>query len=293
VADAGDSARRRRVGGRSRIVGDGSRGASSIAGRIHPSAVIDKRADLDTSVEVGAGAVIGPNVKIGAGTVVGPSAMIERNTTIGARNRIWQFAAIGAEPQDLKFKGEPSVVEIGDDNMIREFATIHRGTEGGGMITKVGSHTLVMTYAHVAHDCIIGDHVILAASTGLAGHCVIDEYAICEGQVGVHQFTRIGTHAIVAAGAKVAQDVPPYSMVAGTERARLAGVNEVGLNRRGFKPETVAALKSAIRTLFFSKLLREDAIAKTLEEYGELAEVRRLVDFINNSKRGVVGRERE
>jgi len=237
--------------------------------------------------------VIGPGVKIGAGTVVGPCAMIERNTTIGARNRIWQFAAIGAEPQDLKFKGEPSVVEIGDDNMIREFATVHRGTEGGGMITKIGSHTLVMTYAHVAHDCIIGDHVILAASTGLAGHCVIEEYAICEGQVGVHQFARVGTHAILAAGAKVAQDVPPYSMVAGAERARLAGINEVGLQRRGFKPETIAALKSAIRTLFFSKMLREEAIAKTLEENGNFAEVRRLVDFINNSKRGVVGRERE
>ena len=122
---------------------------------------------------------------------------------------------------------------------------------------------------------------------------MIEEYAICEGQVGVHQFTRIGTHAIVAAGAKVAQDVPPYSMVAGTERARLAGINEVGLQRRGFKPETVAALKSSIRTLFFSKLLREEAIAKTLEEHGNFVEVRQLVEFINNSKRGVVGRERE
>lgn len=237
--------------------------------------------------------MIGPSVKIGAGTVIGPCAMIERNTTIGQRNRIWQFAAIGAEPQDLKFKGEASVVEIGDDNMIREFATVHRGTEGGGMVTKIGSNTLVMTYAHVAHDCIIGDHVILAAETGLAGHCVIDDYAICEGQVGVHQFCRIGVHAIVAAGAKVAQDVPPYSMAAGMERARLAGLNTIGLQRRGFKPETIAALKGAIRTLFFSKMLREEALAKTLEQYGSLAEVRQLVDFVKNSKRGVVGRERE
>jgi UDP-N-acetylglucosamine acyltransferase len=232
-------------------------------------------------------------VRVGAATRIGPYTVIEGHTTIGARNRIFQFASIGAAPQDLKYRDEPSRLEIGDDNRIREFTTVHRGTEGGGMITKIGSHTLVMTYAHVAHDCIIGDHVILAASTGLAGHCVIEEYAICEGQVGVHQFTRIGTHAIVAAGAKVAQDVPPYSMVAGSERARLAGINDIGLQRRGFKPETIAALKSAIRTLFFSKLLREEAIAKTLEEYGDLAEVRRLVDFINNSKRGVVGRERE
>jgi UDP-N-acetylglucosamine acyltransferase len=237
--------------------------------------------------------VIGPNVKIGAGTIIGPNAMIESNTTIGKRNRIWQFVAIGAEPQDLKFKGEPSVVEIGDDNMIREFATVHRGTEGGGMLTKIGSNALVMTYAHVAHDCIIGDHVILAAETGLAGHCVIEEYAICEGQVGVHQFCRVGTHAIVAAGAKVAQDVPPYSMVAGMERARLVGVNTIGLQRRNFKPETIASLKGAIRTLFFSKMLRKEAIDKTLAEYGSLAEVQRLVDFIKSSKRGVVGRERE
>jgi UDP-N-acetylglucosamine acyltransferase len=237
--------------------------------------------------------MIGPAVRIGAGSVIGAHAVIERDTTIGRRNRIWQFAAIGAEPQDLKFKGEPSVVEIGDDNMIREFSTIHRGTEGGGMITRIGSNALVMTYAHVAHDCLIGDHVILAASTGLAGHCVIEDYAICEGQVGVHQFARIGTHAIVAAGAKVAQDVPPYSMVAGSERARLAGVNEIGLQRRGFKPETIAALKSAIRTLFFSKTLRDEAVRQVLREHGTVVEVVRLVDFINNSKRGVVGRERE
>jgi UDP-N-acetylglucosamine acyltransferase len=237
--------------------------------------------------------VIGPNVKIGAGTVIGPNAMIESNTTVGKRNRIWQFVAIGAEPQDLKFKGEPSVVEIGDDNMIREFATVHRGTEGGGMLTKIGSNTLVMTYAHVAHDCIIGDHVILAAETGLAGHCIIEDYAICEGQVGVHQFVRVGSHAIVAAGAKVAQDVPPYSMVAGMERARLVGVNTIGLQRRNFNPETISALKGALRMLFFSKMLRAEALAKTLEQYGSCPEVRQIVDFVKASKRGVVGRERE
>lgn len=244
-------------------------------------------------MQVGPNVTIGPYVKIGAGTVIGPSTVIERNTTIGLRNRISQFASIGADPQDLKFKGEPSTVEIGDDNQIREFSTIHRGTEGGGMLTKVGNHVLVMTYAHVAHDCAIGDHAILAASTGLAGHCVIEEWAICEGQVGVHQFTRIGAHAIVAAGSKVAQDVPPYTMVAGSERARLVGVNEIGLQRHGFSPDTIAALRSAVRTLFYSKLLRDDAIKSALDQFGHFPETRRLVDFVNNSKRGVVGRERD
>lgn len=163
--------------------------------------------------------VIGPGVRIGAGTTIGSHAVIEGNTIIGRRNRIWQFAAIGGEPQDLKFKGEPSTVEIGDDNLIREFVTIHRGTEGGAMATKVGNQVLLMTCVHVAHDCIVGDHAIVATGTGLAGHCAIEEFATLEGMVGLHQFCRVGAHAIVAAGSKVAQDVPPYAMVAGPEHA--------------------------------------------------------------------------
>ncbi len=236
--------------------------------------------------------MIGPGVKIDSGTVIGPSVVIECLTTIGKRNRIFPFAAVGAATPDLKFHGEPATLEIGDDNTIREFTSIHRGTEAGGMRTRIGNHVLVMPYVHIAHDCAIGDHCILVNSTQLGGHCVIEEFANLEGMSGVHQFCRIGAYALVAAGAKVAQDVPPYSMVAG-DRARLAGVNEIGLQRRGFSTDTISAIKAATRTLFFSKLLREDAIAKTLEQHGHLAEVRRLVDFINNSKRGVVGRERE
>lgn len=236
--------------------------------------------------------MIGAGVKIAADTTVGPNAVIVGNTTIGHRNRIWQFAAIGAEPQDLKFKGEPSGVEIGDDNMVREFVTIHRGTEGGGMLTKVGNHILLMTCVHVAHDCTVGDHAIVATGTGLAGHCVIEEFATIEGMVGLHQFCRVGAHSIIAAGSKVAQDVPPYAMVAGPERARLVGVNEVGLKRRGFSTETIAALKSAVRTIFYTKLLRKDALRQAEEAGGSIPEVRRLIDFIANSKRGVTGRER-
>jgi len=255
--------------------------------------VIDSRAELDSSVEVGPGAVIGPNVRIGANTVIGPYAVIESNTTIGARNHIFQFASLGTPPQDLKFKGEPSMLEIGDDNQIFEFTTLHRGTEGGGMVTRIGNHAFLMNYVHIAHDCQIGDHVVVANSSGIAGHCVIEEWAIVEAMCGVHQFCSIGAHAILAAGSKVAQDVPPYSMVAGGERARLVGVNLVGLQRRNFSPETIAALKAAMRTLFYSTLIRADAIQKVLDEQGQVSEVRRLVEFVQKSQRGVVGRERE
>jgi len=231
-------------------------------------------------------------VRIGAATKIGPYAVIEGHTTIGARNRIFQFASIGAAPQDLKYRDEPSRLEIGDDNRIREFTTIHRGTEGGGMLTRIGNRVLLMNYVHVAHDCFIGDNSIIANSTELAGHCVLEEWVVTAGMCGVHQFSRIGMHAIVAAGSKVAQDVPPYSMVAG-DRARLVGVNSVGLERRGFTPATITALKSAFRTLFYGKLLREQAIEEIRAESGAIPEVRHLLDFIANSPRGVVGRERE
>jgi len=224
---------------------------------------------------------------------VGAHAVIEGHTIIGARNKIFQFASLGAAPQDLKYRGEPSRLEIGDDNLIREFTTIHRGTEGGGMVTRIGNHVLVMNYVHIAHDCIIGDHVILANLTNLAGHCVVEEWAVTMGLCGVHQFTRIGAHAALAAGAKVAQDVPPYSLVAGEERARLVGLNEVGLERRGFSRETIQALRRAIRLLFYSDLKRADAIKQIVEQDGHVPEVQRLINFILSSKRGVVGRARD
>lgn len=235
--------------------------------------------------------MIGAGVRIGPETMIGPHAVIEGPAIIGARNRIFQFASVGADPQDLKYHGEPSRLEIGDDNRIREFVTIHRGTEGGGMVTRVGSQVLLMNYVHIAHDCQIGDHTIISNSTELGGHCVLEEWVVAAAMSGIHQFARIGAHAMIAAGSKVAQDVPPYSMVAGTERARLIGPNTVGLERRGFTPEALAALKRAFRTLFYSKLLRADAIKEVIEQDGSIPEVRRLVDFINGSERGVVGRE--
>lgn len=218
--------------------------------------------------------------------------MIDGDTTIGARNRIFQFASLGADPQDLKYRGEPSRLEIGDDNKIREFTTVHRGTEGGGMVTRIGNDVLLMNYVHVAHDCAIGDHSIIANSTEIAGHCTLEEWVVTAGMCGIHQFSRVGAHAIVAAGSKVSQDVPPYSMVAG-DRARLVGVNTIGLERRGFNAATITALKGAFRTLFYSKLLRDQAVSEVLTRDGSAPEVRRLVEFIKNSPRGVVGRDRE
>jgi UDP-N-acetylglucosamine acyltransferase len=254
--------------------------------------VIDSRAQIDTSVEVGPGVVVGPNVQIGANTILGPYAVIESNTTIGARNHIFQFASVGATPQDLKFKGEPSVVEIGDDNLIREFCTIHRGTEGGGMVTRIGSHVLAMNYVHIAHDCIIGDHCILANSTELAGHIVFEDHVRAMGGVLIQQFTRMGAYSMLAAGARVELDVPPYAIASG-DRARLVGVHEIGLQRAGFSAEKIAVIKNAMRKLFFSKLTREEALKEVLAEHGEVPEVARLVSFIQKSLRGVVGRERE
>lgn len=254
--------------------------------------MIDRTAELDSSVEIAPGVVIGPNVRVGPGTTIGAHTVIERNATIGARNRIFPLASIGAAPQDLKYKGEPSVVEIGDDNQIREFCTIHRGTAGGGMVTRIGNHVLVMNYVHIAHDCIVGDYCILANSTQLAGHIVLEDHVRAMGEVGVHQFTRIGAYAMLAAAAQVEKDVPPYTIAAG-DRAHLVGVHEIGLQRWGFKPETIAMIKSAVRTLFFSKLPRPEAVQRVLAQHQRVPEIERLVSFIRNSERGVIGRKRE
>ncbi len=231
-------------------------------------------------------------MRIGEGSSIGAHAVIESNTCIGRNNRLFPFAAVGLATPDLKFRGEASILEIGDDNTIREFTSIHRGTEVGGMKTRIGNSNLIMPYVHIAHDCSVGDHCILVNSTQLAGHCTIEDWVNIEGMCGVHQFCRVGAHAILAAGAKAAQDVPPYTMVAG-DRARLVGVNVIGLQRRNFSPATIEALKAAVRTLFYSKLLREAAMAKALADHSGVAEVRRLVEFIAASQRGVVGRVRE
>jgi UDP-N-acetylglucosamine acyltransferase len=237
-------------------------------------------------VQVGPFAVIGPRVKIGADTVIGAHTVIEGDTTIGERNRIFQFASVGAQPQDLKYHGESSRLVIGDDNMLREFTTLHIGTEGGGGLTQVGNKNLFMAYSHVAHDCVVGNGCVLANAATLAGHVEIGDYVILGGLSAVHQFTRVGRHAFISGGAMVAMDVPPYCTAQG-DRAELAGLNSVGLSRHGYTDEQMGRIKDAYRILFRSKLGLNEAVAKLKAEHGGHSEIDLLLEFISASKRGL------
>jgi UDP-N-acetylglucosamine acyltransferase len=254
---------------------------------IHPTAIVERGAELDSTVTVGPFAVIGPQVRIGPETTIGPHAVIEGRTTIGARNRIFQFAALGAIPQDMKYQGESTELILGDDNQIREFTTLHIGTGGGGGITRLGNRNLVMATVHVAHDCQIGDGVILANGVALAGHVKIADQVICGGLSAVHQFARIGRHAFVSAGSMVSMDVPPFCTVQG-DRAELIGLNTVGLTRHGFAPETITSLKAAYKTLFRSGLGLKEALEKArTDQKPACPEVDELLAFATASERGV------
>ena len=254
--------------------------------RVHPTAQVAPAAALGDGVVVEAYAVIGPHVRLGRGSWVGPHAVVEGRTTIGERNRIFQFASVGAAPQDLKYAGEESTLEIGDDNIVREFASINPGTAGGGMITRIGSGCLFMVSSHVGHDCQVGNHVILANGAALGGHVVVDDYGIIGGLAGVHQFVRIGESALCAAGAMVSMDVPPFCTVSG-DRARLRGLNLVGLKRRGLPPAAIVALKRAYRQLFQAGGPRRESVGRVRAEQGGVPEVGRLLDFVAASRRGV------
>ncbi len=254
---------------------------------IDPRAMIDIGAELDSDVSVGPFSVIGPEVKIGAGTVIGPHVVLEGRTTIGRNNRIFQYSSVGAEPQDLKYGGEDSELVIGDDNIIRECATINKGTEGGGMVTRLGSGILVMAYSHIAHDCQIGDGVIIANAVNIGGHVVVENNAVLGGLTGIHQFCRVGSIAMVGAQSYLSMDVAPYTTVQGT-RAKLSGLNVIGLKRNGFSDETTAVLKSAFKTIFKSSLTLEKAVEKIAENGPASPEVDHFVDFIRSSERGVI-----
>jgi UDP-N-acetylglucosamine acyltransferase len=253
---------------------------------IHATAIVHPGARIAAGVEIGPYAVIGEHVALGEGTTVGPHAVIEGWTEIGRDNRIFQFASVGAAPQDLKFHGEKSFLRLGDRNMVREFVTLHRGTESGGGETLIGSDNLFMAYSHVAHDCIVGNRVILANGATLAGHVQIDDYAILGGLSAVHQFTRVGAHVMVSGGSMVAQDIPPYTIAQG-DRAKTVGLNLVGLKRRGFSEEAMRAIKQAYRIVFRSGLRQEEALAKIAAEVAAGPELALFVDFIKDSQRGV------
>jgi UDP-N-acetylglucosamine acyltransferase len=253
---------------------------------VHPSAIVDPRAELDSAVEVGPYCLVGAGVKIGKGTKIYSHAVIQGRTTLGEGNVVFPFATIGSVPQDLKYKGEPSELLIGNRNTIREYVSLNPGTTGGGMITRVGDRNLLMMYCHIAHDCIVGDQNVIANGATLGGHVTIEDFVIVGGLVGIHQFVRIGTSAILGAGSMVSKDVPPYCNATG-DRAKLHGLNVEGLKRRGFDKSVIEAIHKAYRIAFQSKLKTEDALTKIRQEIAAIPEVERLVSFIASSQRGI------
>jgi UDP-N-acetylglucosamine acyltransferase len=254
---------------------------------IHPTALVDSKAELDDGIEIGPYCVIEKGVSISEGSKIGPHVIIREGTEIGKGCQIFQFASIGEAPQFLGYKGEKTSLQIGHHNIIREFATLHRGTVKGGGKTVIGNDNFFMAYSHVAHDCQIGNQVVMANGATLGGHILIEDYAIIGGLAAVHQFCRIGTHAILSGLTGVSQDVPPYMMAAGS-RARLYGLNTVGLKRHQFSEQTIRALKKAYRIIFRSGLTLEKAVKAVKEDdISLIKEVRHLLDFIQYSKRGI------
>jgi len=253
--------------------------------RIHPTALIDAGARLGENVEIGAYAVIGAHVEIGDGTTIGPHTVIEGPTIIGRDNRIFQFASLGAAPQDKKYGGEPTRLEIGDRNTIREFCTFNRGTAQDAGVTRVGNDNWIMAYVHLAHDSRVGNQTIFANNAQLAGHVSVGDWAILGGFTVVHQFVRIGAHSMTAMGTILLQDLPPYVMASGNPCAP-HGINSEGLRRRGFSADTIAAIKRAYKTVYRSGLRLDEAIAGLAHE--SLAEVRLLANFLTAPGRGII-----
>jgi UDP-N-acetylglucosamine acyltransferase len=250
-----------------------------VGSTIHPTAVVDQGAVVGEGASIGPYCVVGPKVKLGANVKLHSHVVVDGNTTIGESTEIYPFASIGTPPQDLKFKGEPSELHIGKRCRIREHVTINPGTEGGGLLTKVGDECLIMVGAHVAHDCNIGNHVILVNNATLAGHVHVGDFAIIGGNSAVHQFVRIGAHAMIGGMSGVENDVIPYGTVMG-DRARLAGLNLVGLERRGFSKDDISSLRSAYRMLFAPEGTFAERLESVADNYSKVAPVNDVVGFI-------------
>lgn len=255
---------------------------------LHPSAIIDASAQLAADVEIGPYAIIGKHVTIGAGTKIGPHAVIGDWTEIGENNHIFHQTSVGAPPQDLKYRDEETWTRIGDNNVIREFATIHRGTVTGHAETVVGNNNLMMAYSHVAHDCRIGNSVVMANVATLAGHVTVEDNVILGGLVAIHQFTTIGAYAMIGGGTMVGLDILPYTIATSGKRdAKLRGLNLIGLKRRGFSDEAINKLKKAYKTLFMAGMKLPEAVAAIKSEIIGCPEVDYLLAFIEKSKRGI------
>ncbi len=257
------------------------------ATQIHATAILHPGAQLAPGVSVGAYSIIGEHVVLGESTWVGPHVVIEGRARLGRNNRIYQFASIGAPPQDMKYAGEPTVVEIGDGNTIRECVTINRGTSGGSGVTRIGDDNWLMGNVHVAHDCHVGSKIIMANNTGLAGHVQVGDWAILGGATAVHQFVNIGAHSFTSMGTYLAQDLPPYVMAAGN-MGKPFGVNSEGLRRRGFSAQAIASIKQAYRALYRSGLGLEEAKRQLVALAASSPEVGAMLEFLERSKRGFI-----
>jgi UDP-N-acetylglucosamine acyltransferase len=255
---------------------------------IHHSAIISPEASLAADVSVGAYSVIGEQVVLGAGCCVDEHVVIQGRTRIGQRCRFFPFGSIGFPPQDLKYKGEPTELIIGDDNIFREYVTVHRGTAQGGGRTVIGNHNFVMAYSHIAHDCILGDHVILANAATLAGHVTIADHATIGAFSGVHQFCKVGFHGFVGGYSVITKDVLPYSKTVSPREAGNYGVNTIGLERKGFSPESIKSIRAAFRVIQQSKMNTAQALAALKERFSADADVRQVIEFIEKSERGVI-----
>ena len=254
---------------------------------IDPTAKIDSHAELADDVSVGAFSVIGADVKIDAGTVIGPHVVIKGPTSIGKENRIYQFTSIGEDPQDKKYAFEVTRLEIGDRNTIREFTSMHRGTQQDNSVTKIGNDNLFMAYTHVAHDCIIGDHVIMANGASLAGHVHLNSHAILGGFTLVHQFTQIGQYSFAAMGSAITQDIPPFIMVGG-KPTRPHGINSVGMERNGISAEDIRLIRNAYKIIYKMNLRLEDAIEQMEDLASDSKQLSDMVSFLRNVRRGIL-----
>ncbi|WP_020168436.1 MULTISPECIES: acyl-ACP--UDP-N-acetylglucosamine O-acyltransferase [Methylotenera] len=255
--------------------------------KIHPTAIIDPKAELDSSVTVGAYSTIGAHVKVGADTRIASHVVLQGPTTIGKNNQIFQFSSLGEAPQDKKYRDEPTTLEIGDNNTIREFCTFNRGTIQDKGITKIGSDNWIMAYVHIAHDCTIGNNTILANNSSLAGHVDIHDYAILGGFTLIHQFCKVGAHVITAVGSVVFKDIPPYVTAAGYD-AKPHGINSEGLKRRGYSPESITQIKRAYKALYRNSLTLEEAKLTLADMQKDCEEIALLTDFLKISTRGIV-----
>lgn len=253
---------------------------------IHETAIVHPKAEVGENVEIGAYSIVREHVTIGSNTKIGPHVVIDPFVDIGSDCKIFQFAAIGAEPQDLKFSGEKSFVKIGSGNVIREFVTIHRGTSDGIGVTEIGEDNLIMAYSHIAHDCKLGRRIVLSNNATLGGHITIGDYSVIGGLVAIHQFVRVGNFAFIGGKSAVVKDIPPYMIAAG-DRAKLHGLNVVGLKRQGFSSNTLAMLKKAYRLVFRIGLTLNEAIERVAAEVEQVPEVVHLIEFIKSSERGI------